>query len=312
MLRWQEKRSEFSTCYAFGNELVKSDLTLKVSYVKLSFMKTDPKKKAAAKRSAPKAEEATVYHAPAVDKALDVLELLGDSSRGMSLTGIADALGRSKQELFRVLVCLQERGYLVRDSGQIYRLSTKLFELGSQHGTTQMLVAHAMPHMERLARKLRESCHLNIVVQNRMLVVARAEGDSDVMLAVRIGATFELHRRVSGLVGLSMLPEHRRQDYWKQSGESASRIKSLELQMSEIRKRGYSNEESPIVVGVRDCATAVLGSDSSLLGVLCVSHLCRRDEPLELSELVQSAVQCARDISAEFGPATGHDNQTAG
>lgn len=128
-----------------------------------------------------------------VDKALDVLELLGDSSRGMSLTGIADALGRSKQELFRVLVCLQERGYLVRDEGQICRLSTKLFELGSQHASTRMLIAHAMPHMERLARQLRESCHLNITVRNGMPVVARAEGDSDVMLAVRTARVIDNH-----------------------------------------------------------------------------------------------------------------------
>ncbi|MEZ5948859.1 MAG: helix-turn-helix domain-containing protein [Planctomycetaceae bacterium] len=42
------------------------------------------------------------YSAPAIDKALDVLELLADSAQGMSLTGIAEALGRTKQELFSV------------------------------------------------------------------------------------------------------------------------------------------------------------------------------------------------------------------
>jgi len=271
--------------------------------MKLSFMKVSRPQKTGAKRPVANSDEGISYHAPAVDKALDVLELLGDSSRGMSLTGIADALGRSKQELFRVLVCLQERGYLVRDEGQSYRLSTKLFEIGSQHASTQMLIAHAMPHMERLARQLRESCHLNIVVQNRMLVVARAEGDADVMLAVRIGATFDLHRRVSGLVGLSLLPEHRRRDYWKQSGESANRIKAIEAHLAAIRAQGFADEDSPIVAGVQDCATAVLGNGASLLGVLCVSHLCRRDEPVDHSDIVQAVVQCARDISAEFGPA---------
>lgn len=275
-------------------------------------MKTSAKKNSAAKRIGSNGDEAALYNAPAVDKALDILELLGDSSQGMSLTGIADALGRSKQELFRVLVCLQERGYLVRDDGQCYRLSTKLFEIGSQHASTQMLIAHAMPHMERLARQLRESCHLNIVVQNRMLVVARAEGDADVMLAVRIGATFDLHRRVSGLVGLSTLPEHRRRDYWKQSGESASRIKMLESHLTEIRERGYADEDSPIVIGVKDCATPVLGSGASLMGVLCVSHLCRKDESVDHSEIVQAVVRCASDISAEFGPvANGKVNDSS-
>ena len=246
--------------------------------------------------------EAASYQAPAVDKALDIVELLGDASEGMSLTGIADALGRTKQELFRVLVCLQERGYLVRDEAQNYRLSTKLFEIGARHASTQFLIAHAMPHMERLARQLRESCHLNIVVQNRMLVVARAEGDADVMLAVRIGATFELHRRVSGMMALAMMPDHRREEYWRASGESVETIARDEQQLLDIRRRGFAHDDSPIVVGVKDVATPVLGSGASLLGVLCVSHLCRKDQHDEQAEIITAVVECARQISAEFGP----------
>ncbi len=278
-------------------------LTGLVSHMKLGFMKEVKKSRSAvAVPAVARAAEPVSYPVPAVDKALDILELLGDASQGMSLTGIADALGRTKQELFRVLVRLQERGYLVRDEAQCYRLSTKLFEIGSQHASTQFLIAHAMPHMERLSRQLRESCHLNIVVQNRMLVVARAEGDADVMLAVRIGATFELHRRISGLVGLAMLPDHRRQEYWRHSGESASQIRTYELQLAEIRQRGFAHEDSPIVLGVKDCATAVLGSGASLLGVLCVSHLCRKDCAEEQADIVHAVVGCARQISSEFGP----------
>lgn len=254
-------------------------------------------------RAAAGGEAAASYSVPAVDKALDILELLGDASPGMSLTGIADALGRTKQEIYRVLVRLQDRGYLVRDEAQIYRLSTKLFEIGSRHAGTQFLTAHAMPHMERLARRLRESCHLNIVAQNRMLVVARAEGNADVMLAVRIGATFELHQRVSGLVGLATLPEHRRREYWRQSGEPDAAVARWEKRLDAIRERGFAHDDSPIVVGVKDCAAPVLDAAAGLLGVLCVSHLCRRDDTEEHADIVAAVVATARDIAGEFSPA---------
>ena len=46
----------------------------------------------------------------------------------------------------------------------------------------------------------------------------------------------------------------------------------------------------------------VLDNASGLLGVLCVSHLCRKDDPDEHAEIVEAAVQCARKIAAEFGP----------
>lgn len=242
------------------------------------------------------------YSAPAIDKALDVLELLADSAQGMSLTGIAEALGRTKQELFRVLVCLVERGYLVRDEMQIYRLSTKMFEIGSQHASTQTLIARAMPHMERLSAQLGESCHLNLVVQNHMLVIARVEAAADVMLTVRVGATFELHRRNSGLVGLAYLPAHRREDYWHQAGESAEEIRDYEEHLAQIRLQGFREAESPIVHGVRDTAAPILGSGTSLLGVLCVSHVKRMDEPLDRSDILKAVCQTARNISGEFGP----------
>jgi DNA-binding IclR family transcriptional regulator len=255
-------------------------------------------------------EPTATYNAPAVDKALDVLEFLGDASQGVSLTGIAEALGRTKQELFRVLICLHERGYLVRDELQCYRLSTKLFELGSRHTSSQALIARAMPHMERMARQLGESCHLNIVVQNRMLVIARVECDADVMLTVRVGATFELHRRTSGLVGLSFLPAARRREYWNQSGETLIRIKRYESQLAAIRERGFAVEDSPLAFGVKDSAAPILGSGSMLLGVLCVSHVRRTDEPAERPDIIRTVVEFAHAISAEFSPPSPVTKQT--
>ncbi len=242
------------------------------------------------------------YSVPAIDKALDVLELLGDSASGMSLTGIADGLGRTKQELFRVLVCLNERGYLVRDENQHYRLSTKLFEIGSQHASTQTLIARAMPHMERLVALLGQSCHLNIVVQNKMLVIARVECDADIMLTVRVGATFELHLRNSGLMGLAMLPDDRRKRYWQQAGMTKKEVAIYEAKMSQYREEGIAEAESPVVMGVRDCAAPILGSGSSLLGVLCVSNINRVGEIPEPYNIAQEVVSCASEISAEFGP----------
>lgn len=242
------------------------------------------------------------YHAPAVEKALDVIELLGESSEGLNLTEIASALQRTKQELYRVLVCLQDRGYLVRDDAQSYRLSTKLFEIGARHASTQALVARALPHMQQLAGTIRESCHLSIVVQNRMLVIARVESDADLVLTVRVGASFELHQRTSGLVGLAHLPSSQRTRYWKQSGLPAERVGELEDLVSRIRAEGYAELDSPIAVGVTDCAAPVRTGQDQLLGVLCVSHIRRTQDEGRQAELVSAVMAAATRIAAEFSP----------
>jgi DNA-binding IclR family transcriptional regulator len=46
------------------------------------------------------------YSAPALEKALDILELLAESDQPLSQSGIAESLDRSVGEIFRVLQTL--------------------------------------------------------------------------------------------------------------------------------------------------------------------------------------------------------------
>lgn len=241
------------------------------------------------------------YNVPALVKGLDVLELLADAE-SMNLTALAQRLGRTKQELFRVVSCLLERGYLIRDAAQRYRVSTKLFELGSKNASIHALIAHAMPHMERLARDLGESCHLNIVLRNRMLVVARADSDADISLTVRVGATFDLHSRNTGQLILAYMPEEVRERYWQQSNAPAEQIEACEREILSIRKKGFIEANSQVTVGVRDCAAPILGAGGRIIGVLCVSHIVRLGEPLDRRDYYRAVVSCASEISREFGP----------
>ena len=156
--------------------------------------------------------------------------------------------------------------------------------------------------MERLSVETGECCHLNIVDQNHMLVVARVESTADVMLTVRVGASFALHERTSGMVALAMFLDHRRREYWKQTNTTAARIKSYEAQLKQIRKQGFAIADSAVAVGARDCATPVMGNGASLLGVLCISYFRRTDENGDRDDIIQSAVDCAQAISAEFVP----------
>ena len=57
-------------------------------------------------------KEKSLYRAPALEKGLDILELLADRPEGLSQSEIARALGRTVGEIFRMLNCLVERGFL--------------------------------------------------------------------------------------------------------------------------------------------------------------------------------------------------------
>src|SRR6188768_4096334 len=97
-------------------------------------------------------DEKLAYSAPALEKGLDILELLAAAGRPMATRQLAEELGRSKNEIFRMVHVLLGRGYLQRDEGgDGLMLSNKLFGLGMQTARARDLVSVAAPIVERLA-----------------------------------------------------------------------------------------------------------------------------------------------------------------
>ncbi|MFX6149205.1 helix-turn-helix domain-containing protein, partial [Acinetobacter baumannii] len=78
----------------------------------------------------------------------------------LTLNQISRQLGRSVNEIFRMVVTLEQRGYLVADNDH-YRLSLKLFEL-AHHQPIRSLVSTALPHMRELANRSMQSTHLTV------------------------------------------------------------------------------------------------------------------------------------------------------
>src|ERR1700751_5489577 len=99
------------------------------------------------------------YAAPALEKGLDILELLASVSEALTHSEIANRLGRTITEVFRMLVCLEERGYISRTtSDERYQLTLKLFELVHHHHPLQRLVAQARPLVQQVASETSQSC----------------------------------------------------------------------------------------------------------------------------------------------------------
>lgn len=94
------------------------------------------------------------YRAPALDKGLDILELLAKATQPLSIADISDGVGRSRGEIFRMLQVLEERDYIARPDGEgAYSLTPRLFRLGMEQPPVKNLVETAMPVMHRLATR---------------------------------------------------------------------------------------------------------------------------------------------------------------
>ena len=98
------------------------------------------------------AEDSERYRAPALDKGLDILELLAEHPDGLTRAEIVKELGRGPSEIYRMLERLVARQYVMRSAGgDRHALSLKMFALAHRHPPVNRLVTQALPVMDALS-----------------------------------------------------------------------------------------------------------------------------------------------------------------
>ena len=127
------------------------------------------------------------YRAPALDKGLDILELLAGEEEGLSQAEIAKALGRTPNEQYRMLERLVRRGYVSRNASDRYELTLKLFGLAHFHRPIRRLVSQATPLMRDFAKATLQACHLAVYDRAGVTVIAQIDAPGYWGLAIRVG-----------------------------------------------------------------------------------------------------------------------------
>jgi DNA-binding IclR family transcriptional regulator len=150
------------------------------------------------------------YSAPALEKGLDIIEFLSLTDSAPSLSQLAAGIGRSKSEIFRMMIVLEERGYIQRSRGDQFVLTDRLSILGAERPLNNKLADLATPVLLELSDKTRYSCHLSVLQKKSFVVVAHATLATSYGLSVQIGHTFPVINTSAGACYLSFLPEHER------------------------------------------------------------------------------------------------------
>ncbi len=150
------------------------------------------------------------YRAPALDKGLDILELLAAVDGGLSQAAIAKRLGRSHNELYRMLDTLVRRGYVARNEGDRFSLTLKLFGLAHVHAPVRRMVSYATPMMQELAQATQQANQLVVFDRGSVVVIAQQEAPSYWGISIRVGSHVSLFDTGSGHVLLAFRPHEER------------------------------------------------------------------------------------------------------
>lgn len=251
-------------------------------------------------------EERERYRAPALDKGLDILELLAGVDRGLTQAEIAKRLGRSPNEFYRMLDRLVRRGYVARVDGDRFSLTLKLFGLAQLHAPVRRLASYATPLMRELAEETRQANQLVVFDRGSAVVIAQQEAPGYWGISIRVGSHIGLYDTGSGHVLLAFRSPEERQMMIAEnarSNETPALPPEFFERLDQIRDRGYEMMPSAQTAGVFNLSAPVLGPDGRAIAAITVPYitLVNVDAAPDISGTMQLLLKTTEKLSRLAG-----------
>src|SRR3984893_14073181 len=259
---------------------------------------------ATARTSTTEREGKRYYPTPALEKGLDILELFASTPEGLTVSEVARRLDRTMSEIFRMLLCLEQRGYLAQSANKDrYHLTLRLFRLGQEHPPTKRMVTEAMPIMHWVAHELRQSCHLGVLDGGHVVILAQVDSPESTGFYVKMGSKVDLMHAATGHVILSHLNEDAREraiDEWRSETKKRKPV-DLDEHLAKILARGHERRASYEVAGVVNISFPGLNVQGQAIAGLTVPFVKRIEDTIGIADAVNSLRQASRKISEAMG-----------
>jgi DNA-binding IclR family transcriptional regulator len=243
------------------------------------------------------AQKSARYRAPALEKGLDVIELLAAEKTPLNLSAISQRLGRSSGELFRMLQVLEFKGFITTaENGTGYVLTNKLFALAMAQAPVRSLVETALPIMRKLAADIGQSCHIAVASEDQIVVITRIERPGDLGFSVRIGYRREIASATSGLVLFAYQDDDTRKAWLKRCKLKGEAARDFVERADAVRARGHYEAASHFVRGIVDLSAPILRGDTAV-AALTIPFAHSNPLVMEMTSSVELLRRAARQIS---------------
>jgi DNA-binding IclR family transcriptional regulator len=258
------------------------------------------------------AEEKNSYATPALEKGLDVIELLAHQPGGLTKSEISRELKRTVSEIFRMLLCLERRGYIAQVESERYALTLKLFRLVQEHPPTERLIAEALPVMHHLAHETQQSCHMGIIEGAQVTILAQVNPPTSIGFYVKLGSSVELMEATTGYVILAHQDDqHRARTLAEWKRLTADEVPAdLHAHLARVKRQGFESRPSYKVRGVTNISYPIFDERGSAIGALTVPYIQLIDAVANASEVSAALKKASREITAAIGGRTPSRRQS--
>jgi len=242
----------------------------------------------------------------ALARGLDVIRVFRPHQRVMSLTAVASAAGLPRPTARRVLLTLEQLGY-VRAAERGFELTPRVLELGMSYVLSRSLWEVARPHMERLVTQTHESSSIAQLDGSDIVYVARIAVPKIVALAVTIGTRFPAMQTSLGKVLLAAMPLAEAERVLAEPSRSGITPRFLPTaeeraaSLRQVRARGWALTDEELAAGIRSVAAPLRDGDGQVIASLNINtHAAETPVEVLTGQHLPLLLQTASAISADW------------
>jgi IclR family transcriptional regulator, KDG regulon repressor len=214
------------------------------------------------------------YTVPAVQRAVQVLEILAGSHTGISLAELSRQTQIPKSSLFRILLTLEHHSIVQQDHGRNqFMLGMKLIDWGNRALEKVDLKTVSHPHLMRMAQETRESYYVAILDHEEVIIIDRADTPEIWRMVARLGQRSPLHCTATGQILIAELAEEQvdgmihRHGLKKFTPFTITSPVKFKKRLLEVKQQGFSIADAEYKPDL--CAVAVAIRDHH--GRICAS-----------------------------------------
>jgi IclR family pca regulon transcriptional regulator len=242
----------------------------------------------------------------AIARGLDVIRAFGPGQPVMSLAAVAAAADLPRPTARRILLTLEELGY-VRAVGGGFELTPRVLDLGMSYVLSRGLWEIARPHLEALVARTRESSSVAQLDGPDIVYVARVAVPKIVTLAVTIGTRFPAMATSLGKVLLAALPPGEAERILAEPTRSGITARwqpgpdDRAAALREVRARGWALTDEQLAPGIRSVAAPLRDGEGQVIAALNVT-VHAAETPIEVltGDYLPLLLQTAGAISADW------------
>ena len=243
------------------------------------------------------------------DRLFDIIEALSNHPRGISLAALSLEVDLHKSTVHRFLATLLSKGYVVKDGETTrYRLTMRMFEIGSRVLGGANILSIARPILENLADETDEAVHMVVRDGNEIVYIYKEESsNSMIRMSSKVGLRSPMDCTGLGKAIMAMLPENEAQNIWNQTEiiqhteKTITNYQRMQLEMAHIRQCGYAMDNEEHERGVRCIAAPIFDFSRNPIAAISVSAPATRLDDSQIERIASLVMGAAANISSMQG-----------